>query len=219
VIVSLAFMAVVAVIIGRFLYTQNLTAKPWLEQGLDVDTRHDLTIPRAKLGLGIFITFATSLFALSISAYYMRMSFPDWRALSEPQLLWANTGVLILSSVALQWAQISARRDNLAGIRQGMFAGGLFAAMFLVGQYVAWRQMADLGYYAVTNPSYAFYYMLTAFHALHLAGGLVAWYRTTGKLNKDLPIEKLRMSVDLCTVYWHFLLLVWFVLFGLLLFT
>src|SRR5262249_5549678 len=52
-----------------------------------------------------------------------------------------NTGVLILSSVALQYAQVAARRGRKEGVGDGLFVGGLFAFTFLFGQLVAWRQL------------------------------------------------------------------------------
>jgi cytochrome c oxidase subunit 3 len=51
---------------------------------------------------------------------------------------------------------------------------------------------------------------------VHLVGGLVAWGMTVAKVWGDFDVAKVRQSVELCTVYWHFLLLVWLVLFGLL---
>jgi len=55
-----------------------------------------------KVGLGVFLAVATSLFALLISAYHMRMMGEDWVRLSVPNVLWLNTAVLILASVAMQ---------------------------------------------------------------------------------------------------------------------
>ena len=76
------------------------------------------------------------------------------------------------------------------------------------------------GYYADANPANAFFYLFTTFHGLHLMGGLIFWGRTTSKLLKsDNKLENLRHSIELCAVYWHFLLIVWLVLFGLMLFT
>ncbi|MCH8835570.1 MAG: cytochrome c oxidase subunit 3, partial [Proteobacteria bacterium] len=94
-----------------------------------------------------------------------------------------------------------------------------FAFAFLVGQLVVWQQLAALGYFAATNPAAAFFYLITALHALHLLGGMVVWGRTTAKVWRGVEVEQVRMSVELCAVYWHFLLVVWLVLFGLLLFT
>ena len=104
------------------------------------------TLPAAKIGLGVFLAVAGSLFALFISAYSMRMNMADWRALPVPRLLWFNTGVLVLSSVALQWAHVAARRDDMDGVIVGLCAGGASRALaFLVGQLLAWQQLSGRG--------------------------------------------------------------------------
>ena len=84
---------------------------------------------------------------------------------------------------------------------------------------MAWQQLIDLGYFAATNPANAFFFVITALHALHLLGGLVAWGRTMAKVRRGLEVTEVRMSVELCAVYWHFLLVVWLVMFCLFLFT
>ena len=76
-----------------------------------------------------------------------------------------------------------------------------------------------MGYFAKTNPANAFFYLITGLHGLHLLGGLVAWGWTSAKVWRGFDIARVRLSVELCTVYWHFLLVVWLVLFALLLFT
>src|SRR5437764_6749464 len=67
------------------------------------------TLPAATIGLGVFLAVVTSLFALFISAYFMRMEVADWAQMPAPKVLWFNTGVLILSSVALQYAHVGGR--------------------------------------------------------------------------------------------------------------
>jgi cytochrome c oxidase subunit 3 len=207
------FMAVIAVIVGWWLSHQRLTAKPWLEEGSidDFPGTGAMTLPAAKIGLGVFLAVATSLFALFISAYSMRMNMVDWRTLPVPGLLWFNTGVLVLSSVALQWAYVGAHRNNMDGVIVGLCAGGASAITFLVGQLLAWQQLRAAGY-----PANSFFYMITAAHGLHLIGGLVALGRTTAKVWRGAEMPQVRLSVELCTIYWHFLLLVWLVLLGLL---
>ena len=61
-----------------------------------------LSLPPVKVGLGVFLAVATSLFALLISAYFMRMAGADWTTLTVPRGLWLNTGALMLSSVTMQ---------------------------------------------------------------------------------------------------------------------
>ena len=212
------FLAVVGIVVGAWLTRQRLTAKPWLEEGSidDFPGTGAMTLPAAKIGLGVFLAVATSLFALFISAYSMRMNMVDWRALPVPGLLWFNTGVLVLSSVALQLAYVAAHRNNMDGVIVGLCAGGASAVTFLVGQLLAWQQLRAAGYFVTSNPANSFFYMITAAHGLHLMGGLVALGRTTAKVWRGATMAQVRLSVELCTIYWHFLLLVWLVLLGLL---
>ena len=133
-----------------------------------------------------------------------------------PALLWFNTGVLVLSSLALQWAHVAARRDDIDGVIVGLCAGGASAVTFLIGQLLAWRQLSGAGYFLASNPANSFFYLITAVHGLHLMGGLVALGRTTAKVLRGADATQIRLSVELCTIYWHFLLVVWLVLLGLL---
>ena len=203
-------------------FLQQLKQKPWAAEQAAIDDLHEggeFSLPTPHFGLRLFLGVATMLFTLFIVVYLARMEFPDWRPVHEPWVLWVNTAILILSSVAFQWTWINADRGHMDGVKTGLLAAGGFAFAFLAGQYWAWQQLIDLGYYAATNPANAFFYLLTALHALHLFGGLVAWGRTTAKVRAGENRERINMSVGLCAVYWHFLLVVWLVLFGLLLFT
>ena len=212
------FMAGIAAIAGWWLSQQRLGAKPWLEEGVIIDFREGSapSLPPAKIGLGVFLAVVGSLFALFISAYSMRMDLVDWRAVPVPRLLWFNTAVLVTSSIALQWAHVAARRNDMDGVIIGLCAGGASALVFLVGQLLAWRQLSLAGYFVASNPANSFFYLITAVHGLHLMGGLVALSRTIAKVWRGAEMTQVRLSVELCAIYWHFLLLVWLVLLGLL---
>jgi cytochrome c oxidase subunit 3 len=212
------FLAVIAAIVAWWLAQQRLTAKSWLEEGPIGDTGAS-SPPAAKIGLGVFLAVVGSLFALLISAYSMRMEMGEWRPAPVPKLLWLNTGVLISSSGALQWAQVAASRGRMDGVRAGLLVGGIFALAFLAGQLMAWRQLDAAGYYLTANPAAAFFYLITGVHGLHLLGGLVALGRTMDKAWQGVAGGDVRLSVELCAMYWHFLLFVWLVVFSLLLLT
>ena len=213
----LFILAPIGAIIAWWLSHQRLTAKPWLEVGAigEVANTGASSLPAATIGLGVFLAVVSSLFALFISAYFMRMQVADWAELPSPKLLWFNTGVLILSSVALQYAQVAARRGRIVDVGDGLIAGGLFALTFLVGQLFAWQQLNAAGYFLSANPANAFFYLLTGVHGLHLLGGLVALGRAAGKVWRG-ELGQVRLSVQLCAIYWHFLLALWLVLFSLL---
>jgi cytochrome c oxidase subunit 3 len=197
----------------------QLAEKPWAPiQSTVVDLRDGsaFSLPTATIGLRVFLVVVTILFSLLITAYGSRMEFEDWRPAPRQALLWMNTAMLVAGSVAMQWARMSARRGEIDGVKIGLIAGGAFTAAFLGGQVLAWRQLDMLPAFDITNPAIGFFYLITALHGLHLLGGLVAWGRTTAKLWRDSDVVRARLSVELCSVYWHFLLLVWLVLFGLL---
>jgi cytochrome c oxidase subunit 3 len=209
-----------AVIVG-WLLRQTFNVKPWVSgrSVASVDGDGALQLPKVKVGLWVFLAVATSLFALLISAYHMRMMEADWAKLPLPGVLWLNTAVLISSSVAMHWTRAAAQRGQVDGVRTGLIAAGVFAFSFLAGQLWAWQQLNASGYFVAANPANAFFYLLTALHGLHLLGGLWVWCRTTARVLRGAEVGKVRLSVELCTVYWHYLLLVWLVLFAVLLHT
>lgn len=212
------FLAGLAAFGGWWLAKQRIAAKPWLEEGLagELPGTGALSIPAVKVGLGVFLAVVGALFALFISAYSMRMGMSDWRSVPMPRLLWPNTGMLIMSSVALQWAVVAARRGDEDVVRVSLLAGGFFAVAFLAGQLWVWRQLEESGYLLAGNPANAFFYLITGLHGLHMLGGLVALGRTTDHAWRGEAPAETRLGVELCASYWHFLLLVWLVLLNLL---
>ncbi|WP_239002938.1 cytochrome c oxidase subunit 3 [Rhodovastum atsumiense] len=217
----LVFLGIIAAISFGWLARQRLASRPWLEEGIPDEGSGAVRLPAAKLGLGVFLAVAGSLFALLISAYVLRteVAAPDGSGLlllSAPRLLWFNTGVLATGSVALHLAQAAARRGHRAGLRDGLLAGGLAALTFVAGQVLVWRQLAEAGYFLTTSPASSFFYLITGLHGLHVLGGVAALARTTARLRHGVPTESLCLGVELCALYWHFLLLAWVVLFAVL---
>jgi cytochrome c oxidase subunit 3 len=121
-----------------------------------------------------------------------------------------------VSSVAMQCAQTAARHDQRSAVRESLLVGAVAALVFLAGQLLVWRQLSDDGYFAASNPANAFFYLLTGLHGLHIAGGLLALGKTIAKVLQGVAIERMRLSVWLCRVYWHFLLLIWLIIFAIL---
>ena len=195
---------------------QHLTTKPWEATGeLPLHQRHS-NQQNKRAALKVFLGVVTVVFTLLIVAYVGRMAYEDWRPAPQIRLMWANTLVLFLGSLGLELAQYAVRRGQQKLLLGSLLAAGLCTLLFLMGQAQAWRELGALVYFEVTNPAIAFFYLITGLHGLHLLGGLVVWGQTLTRLWRGCAIEKVRHSVELCTLYWHFLLLVWLVLFGLL---
>ena len=216
--VNLLFTALIGAVLIWFLLVRKLTAKSWLEKGIITEDTIT-TLPPKRVGLWVFLSVVTSLFMLFIIMYNERAEFPDWRPIIDSRLLWFNTALLVIGSVALQLARNAAGNGRLSGIRINLTAAGAFTVAFLVGQIYAWRELTSAGHFMGTNPADAFFYLLTGLHGLHLLGGLFVLAKATTKAwQKPDPEDvskaaNLSLSVQLCSVYWHYLLLLWLVLF------
>lgn len=205
--------ALVAGIIVWVMVVRRLTARSW-ESGSEEGDVAALRMAPARLGLWIFLAVVTSLFCLFLTAYSMRSHHGDWSHVMLPNVLWVNTALLVAGSVAMQFARHAIGSGLMQRLQVSLVAGGLFTMAFLAGQLVAWGQLRDSGHFVQGDPATAFFYLLTAVHGLHLLGGLWVWGRTMTRLVRGAELLDLRLSVELCTVYWHYLLLVWIALFA-----
>ncbi|MGI9260973.1 MAG: cytochrome c oxidase subunit 3 [Woeseiaceae bacterium] len=218
--ITLIFLGIIMATVITWLLRQTLNTQPWVSAPADDAVSGTSLDSNSKaVALTVFLAVATSVFALFISAYTIRMDEPDWRPISEPTLLWANTVILILASVAYHWTRNAAIEGDEGKLKPGLAISGVLTILFLLGQLVAWSQMNAAGYYLDLNPANAFFFLLTAVHGVHMLGGLWVWARSTTKVWTGATADSVRLSIELCTVYWHFLLLVWIVLFGMLLST
>jgi cytochrome c oxidase subunit III len=199
---------------------------------------------RARLGMICAIVTVSMVFVSLTSAYIVRRGLPtfddssrtyfrDWGAVQLPWvLLLVNTAILLISSLSMEGARCGiARRAALAPVtsipwvslgeeRNFPWLGVtiVLGVAFLVGQFMAWGELKARGFLVSTNPNSSFIYLLTAAHAVHLAGGIVAllWAGITSLLHK--PIEGRRIVVDVAAWYWHFMAVLWIYVFALLAF-
>lgn len=224
------FIAMLTAITVWWLLIRQLKEKPWTKQGVLPTSQDTVWTSAPKVGLWMFLAVVSSLFGLFASAYMMRLhdahgSLKSWQPLDEPSLLWINTVILVLASGAMQIARTRADRDDFDGLRRYFTGAGVLTVAFLVGQVLAWVQLNAAGAYGPGNPAYAFFILLTAAHGLHMVGGLVVLGRTATRVWRGVAKlnvvgrSRIRQSVQLCTLYWHWLLLVWLGLFALLLST
>jgi len=201
-----------------------LMQKPWDPAQVKVDNLHEgatLDLSKGKLGLRYIMIISTIFFCLFIVTYSDRLVYPDWQKMPEPLMLWLNTFILFISSTVFLNAQIAAKKNQFEIVKKRLIIIGFLALAFLIGQLLVWLQFINLGYYVSSNPANAYFYVFTALHGLHLLGGLIYWLIAIKKVwtPNNIVIAKAKHTVELCAIYWHFLLAVWIVLFGLMLFT
>ena len=199
---------------------------------------------RARLGLICGIATVSMVFISLTSAYVVRQGLPtfdgasnsyvrDWGEVQLPWLLLAiNTALLLISSLTMERARRDITRraalaplQSIPGISMGeekrfpwLGITVLLGLGFLAGQWLAWGELKARGFFVNTNPNSSFVYLLTAAHAVHLAGGIIAllWAAITSL--RMAPIEGRRIVVDVTAWYWHFMAVLWVYVFALLAF-
>ena len=200
-----------------------LSQKPWEAAQAAIDNNHDgktLASSKAKLGVRTIMIVSTVIFSLFVVSYSDRMLVHDWKSLNEPWLLWINTIILIFTSFVFHKAKVLSEKNDFEKTKSTLLLVGFLSFAFITGQLLVWQHFISIGQYVSTNPANAFFYLLTALHGLHLLGGLFFWGRATTKLFADnFNVIKTKQAIELCAIYWHFLLIVWFILFGLMIAT
>jgi cytochrome c oxidase subunit 3 len=199
---------------------------------------------RARLGMAVAFAAIIMLFVSFTSAYIVRRGLPtlddptgtyvrDWLQVNLPvALLLVNTLILLISSLTMELARRQITRQaalapvrSIPGVSLGeepsfpwMGATVVLGLGFLTGQWLAWRELANRGFNLATSPSSSFVYLLTATHAVHLFGGVLAllYAGTTSLLRRS--VEARRIVVDVTAWYWHFMALLWVYIFALLCF-
>lgn len=214
--IGLVFLTLMMAVIVWWLLRHTLNVQPWQAQVLAVPLEEPSSRPAVKTALWVFLGVATSLFVLFVSAYAMRLGLADWSPLPRPRLLVLNTALLVGASLAMQWTVHAARRGQGDGVRRGLVGSGLLTVGFLAGQLVVWKQLNEVGFFVTSSAAAAFFYVFTAVHGLHVLGGLVAWLRAVLRTWRGADAAAIRLGVELCATYWHYLLAVWVALYALL---
>ena len=167
----------------------------------------------AKTGIWVALAAITMSFAALTSALVVHQGAGiNWQPITLPPILFANTFVLLASSVTLE---IGRRRmlaysrgiekQNAAPMRWLLITLAL-GLLFLGGQYMAWLRLKAAGLYLATNASSSFFYVFTGVHAFHVLGGLAGLIYVMNKLNRSL----LRRSTFVAAAqYWHFMGILW----------
>jgi cytochrome c oxidase subunit 3 len=157
-------------------------------------------------GLFVLLAASTMVFAAFTSAFVVRRGLSDdWASMEKPPILFVNTAVLLVSSLALDLARRALRKHDRSKFNLWWSIATGLGILFLIGQAYAWRVLKDAGVYVSTNPASSFFYVLTASHAFHLLGGVTALvYVDVQALRLRLGPAK-RTAIDVAAIFWHFL--------------
>jgi cytochrome c oxidase subunit 3 len=167
----------------------------------------------ARTGVWIGIATITMSFAAYTSAMVVRQgSGAYWQTIPLPPILYLNTLLLLASSGTFAVG----RKRLKAGWIEGGKGGGVgwlhltlaLGLLFVGGQLLAWRTLAAEGLFLATTPNSGFIYVLTALHALHLLGGVVALLYLLARIRRATMTPPLG-ALGAVELYWHFMDVLW----------
>jgi cytochrome c oxidase subunit 3 len=173
-----------------------------------------------QFALWLFMATVFMLFAAWSSAYLVKRGEPGWSSFELPRQFWINTGLILLSSITLIWAQLSARKDELEKVKVAVTLTAIFGISFLIGQWMAWGKMVEMNYYFTGmggNTSSSFIYVLTGVHGVHLISGVIFLLVVLVSTYRYKVHSKNMVQLEMCATYWHFLGGLWLYLFVFLL--
>jgi cytochrome c oxidase subunit 3 len=179
----------------------------------------------AETGVWVAVAAISMSFASLISALIVRQGVaPDWLHFQLPRILYLNTAILLASSVTLEICrrgfdlragfrgEESQARESAARAFPWLCATMALGLFFVVGQVMAWRDLAAKGLFLSSSPSSSFFYVLTALHGLHLLGGIVGLAYVLYRLWPRAGLQQ-RGVLGVASVYWHFMDGLWLFLF------
>ncbi|MDQ6478831.1 cytochrome c oxidase subunit 3 [Dyadobacter sp. LHD-138] len=184
---------------------------------VDKGPKETLAMDPMKFILWLFLVSIIMLFASQTSAYLVRRAEGNWLEFEMPRIFWYSTAVLLVSSLAMQWAYFSAKKDDFKSLKIAISITFVLGLAFLWMQFEGWKQLVAMNVYFVGNPSGSFFYVFTGLHGFHIISGIIVLIYAFRAVFKQKVHSKNLRQIQICATYWHFLDLLWLYLFVFLL--
>jgi cytochrome c oxidase subunit III len=179
----------------------------------DAQNSKPLGMNPLKFATWLFIVSIIMVFAALTSAYIVKRSEGNWLEFELPTMFWYNTIVLLLSSVAMHYSYLQAKKDNFLQLKIGIVITTLLGIAFLVLQFYAWIALVDIKVFLVGNTAGSFVYIISGLHGLHIVAGIIFLLIVFFMVFKDKIHSKSMLWIEICTTFWHFLDGLWLYLF------
>ena len=162
------------------------------------------------IGIGSIVMFFGGL----TSAYIVRKAEGNWLEFEMPIWFTLSTIAVIASSVSLWCAIHNIKKDKSA--TNFLLTTLIIGLIFTFSQFQGWKDLVAQGVYLTgegSNPSGSFIYVITLAHLCHLIGGILALSITTLKSKLNKYSKNNYLGIELISIYWHFIGLLWLYLF------
>jgi cytochrome c oxidase subunit 3 len=180
-------------------------------------SREQIVREKSRKGLMYWSLASMSIFFGAFLSYYMVMlGNSNWLIFELPDLFFISTAVIVCSSITLIVAKNAAKKNNFRLISIGILATLLLGIVFCFIQMRAWSFLIENGIYFAgkkSNVSGSIMYVITFLHFVHIIAGLIALLFTFFRSLKQRYTAQSHLGLVLCSIFWHFLDILWVVLF------
>ncbi|MEM9297152.1 MAG: cytochrome c oxidase subunit 3 [Bacteroidota bacterium] len=181
------------------------------------EPKKTLAMHPRKFGLWLFMVTVVMIFAALTSAYIVRQGEGNWTQFDLPMSMWVSSLLILISSVTMHWALVSAKSNDLEKVKLAISITSALGVAFLISQLVVWSDLVADNIYFVGNPSGSFLYVLSGVHGLHLVSGVIFLIIVLISTYRYKVHSKNLTQIQMCASYWHFLDVLWIYLFVFLL--
>ncbi len=157
------------------------------------------------------------MFAGLTSAFVVSKSRADWlKDFQLPSAFYISTATIIGCSITFHFAKKAIQKDNRSATTSFLLATFVLGIVFVILQFVGFRQIVDGGYFftgSASSITTTFLYIVTIVHLAHLAGGLISLLIVIYNHFKQKYNSTQTLGIELGAMYWHFLDFLWVYLF------
>lgn len=171
----------------------------------------------ALLGMLLFIISEVMVFGAFFTAYFFIRVVAEpggWFPIDGKELPVAvagvNTAILVSSSLTLHWAQTSIKNGNRFGLQAGMTATFLLGLTFL---FIQINEYVHIGFAAQDNAQATVFFSLTGLHGAHVTIGLILLGMVTIRAFRGHFSPEHHHGVEIPGIYWHFVDVMWIVVY------
>lgn len=189
----------------------------------DSDRSADLLTPsKARVFTTFLLVVVLMTFGGLCAAYIVTATNKaiEWRPFDLPIQVWISTVIILISSAVYHRAKLAIDAEDQPAAKKWLIATAVFGAAFISSQLLAWLELSQRGLYFSGNPYAGFFYILTAVHALHVLGGVIALgsivLHSWNPIYSEKAWDRVQTLAQAVGWYWHFMGGVWLVLFVLL---
>ena len=177
-------------------------------------------IPTGKLGIWVFLVSEIMFFTGLIGSYIVlrlgSKSWPNPQELLNIGLLATNTIVLISSSLTMALSLDAIKRGSQRRLRLFLLLTALLGSAFLAIKFYDYLHMWHRGLTIASSLFGSCYYMLTGFHALHVLSGVILLLYLFITASRGMFSAANFGRIEYSGLYWHFIDIVWVILFAIL---